>query len=135
MAFVDWKESYSVKIADIDQQHRKLIDIINNLHEAMKTGGLPAKIAPIVDELVSYTQYHFKFEEKVLESAAYPATAEHKKAHQAMVAQVEDFRRQATVGKFSMPLKLMAFLKDWLTNHILETDMRYSAHVVAKRAA
>jgi hemerythrin len=135
MAFVDWNESYSVKIADIDQQHKQLINIINNLHEVMKTGGAPAKLAPIVNELVSYTHYHFSFEKKMLESTAYPTVADHKKVHQSMVAQVENFRDMVADGKSSAPLKLMAFLKDWLTSHILQTDMRYSSHVTARRAA
>lgn len=135
MAFVDWNASYSVKIVEIDLQHRQLIDIINNLHECMKSGGSPAKIIPIVNELVSYTRYHFGLEEKMLESTGYPEIAAHKQIHESMVAQVEKFRGMVADGKSSTPLKLMAFLKDWLTSHILQTDMRYSGHVAARRAA
>jgi len=135
MPFVEWNESYSVKIAEIDQQHRQLLNIINNLHEAMRAGGARDKIAPVVNELVSYTRFHFNHEERMLESTGYPAFADHKKVHQSMVKQVEDFRDQVAGGKASTPLKLMAFLKDWLTNHILQTDMHYSGHVTARRAA
>jgi hemerythrin len=135
MPFVEWNESYSVKVPEIDQQHRKLLAIINNLHEAMSTGGAPAKIRAVLQELVSYTRFHFGHEEKMLEAAAYPTLEYHKAIHKSMVAQVEGFGAQVAESNAATPLKLMAFLKDWLTNHILQTDMRYSSHLAGRRAA
>ena len=109
--------------------------MINNLHEAMLAGGSPAKVRPVFNELVSYTVYHFSYEEKMLEATAYPAIEEHKAVHKSLVAQVGSFSDQIADGKSSTPLKLMAFLKDWLTKHILQTDMRYSSHLTSRRAA
>jgi hemerythrin len=135
MPFMEWNESFSVKVPAIDEQHRQLLVMINSLHEAMLAGGAPAKVRPVFNELVSYTRYHFSSEEKMLEAAAYPALEDHKTAHKSLVAQVGNFSDQIADGKSSTALKLMAFLKDWLTNHILQTDMRYSSHLVARRAA
>lgn len=130
MAFVEWKPQYSVGVLEIDAQHRRLLEVINQLHEAMKAGGNPRALTVVVNELVGYTRYHFAFEEKMLEDAGYPDLDEHRRKHRAMVAQVEAFREAAMAGGATVSMKLMNFLKDWLTKHILETDMRYSDHLV-----
>lgn len=131
MAFIDWKAQYSVGVGEIDAQHRRLVQIINLLHDAMKMGGKPAAMNEVVNELVGYTRYHFAFEEKMLETANYAELEEHRRKHRAMVAQVESFRDEVSMGKASVSLKLMAFLKDWLTKHIMETDQRYAAVVAS----
>lgn len=130
MAFVEWKPQYSVGVLEIDAQHRRLLEVINQLHDAMKTGGNSRALTVVVNELVGYTRYHFAFEEKMLEDAGYPDLDEHRRKHRAMVGQVEAFREAAVAGGATVSMKLMNFLKDWLTKHILETDMRYSEHLV-----
>ena len=130
MAFITWKDEYSVRVPEIDTQHRRLLEIINGLHEAMLMGGKPDALKAVIDELVGYTRYHFGYEEQMLERAGYPALEEHKRKHRAMVAQVEGFVGEIASGKASVSLKLMNFLKAWLTHHIRETDQNYSSHMV-----
>lgn len=133
MAFVEWKPEYSVGVVEIDAQHRRLLDIINQLHEAMKLGGKPSMLAQVMNELVGYTRYHFAYEESLMESAGFPQLEEHRRKHRAMVGQVEAFRDHATSGKASVSLNLMSFLKDWLTKHIMHTDRLYAACVAGVR--
>jgi hemerythrin len=134
MAFVTWKDEYSVRVPEIDTQHHRLLDIINKLHEAMLMGGKPEALKSVTDELVSYTRYHFGYEENLLARAGYAELEEHKRKHRAMVIQVEGFAAEITSGKASVSLKLMSFLKEWLCRHIMETDQRYSDHVVGRAA-
>jgi hemerythrin len=129
MAFVEWKPDYSVRVPEIDMQHRRLLDIINQLHEAMRLGGKPAQLAEVVNELAGYTRYHFAYEEKRMEAAGYRELEEHRRKHRAMVAQVEAFRDQVAAQKATVSLNLMSFLKDWLTKHIMQTDQLYSGCV------
>lgn len=131
MAFVEWKESYSVGMPDIDQQHRILIEIINRLHDAMRTGSAHANIVRVVDELLEYTSVHFNYEERMIAAAGYPGTAEHARKHRAMVAQVEAFADRVRTARASTPLRLMEFLNGWLTQHILSTDMAYSESLLS----
>lgn len=131
MAFVEWKESYSVGLPEIDQQHRILIDIINRLHDAMRTGSTHAKIVRVVKELLEYTNTHFGFEERMMAAAGYRHVPEHARKHRAMVAQVEAFAEGVRASRASTPLHLMEFLKGWLTNHILSTDMDYRESMLA----
>ncbi|MEJ5366872.1 MAG: bacteriohemerythrin [Bryobacteraceae bacterium] len=134
MAFVDWKPEYSVGHAEIDQQHRKLVDLINNLHETMKLGGKPEDLKRILNDLVNYTRYHFGHEEKLMEKAGYPDLADHKRVHRAMVEQVEKFRKEVESSRTGFSIKLMGFLKNWLTEHILGTDQKYAAVVKSVKA-
>jgi hemerythrin len=134
MAFVTWKDEYSVRVPEIDTQHQRLLTVINQLHEAMRMGGKPESLKAVTDELVSYTRYHFGYEEQMLARASYQGLEEHKRKHRAMVAQVEGFASEITSGKASVSLKLMSFLKEWLSRHIMETDQRYSGHMTSRAA-
>lgn len=135
MAFVEWKDSYSVGLPEIDQQHRILIEIINRLHDVMRTGSAHAKIVRVVDELLEYTNTHFGYEERIMAAAGYRQAPEHARKHRAMVAQVEAFAQRVRASRASTPLHLMEFLKGWLTNHILSTDMDYRESVMAMAKA
>jgi hemerythrin len=126
LAFIEWKDSYSVGSADLDRQHQQLIAIINRLHDSMRTGAAHALVIRIVDDLVGYTQQHFAYEEKLIAAAGYPGVAEHARKHRAMMAQVEVFADRVKLARATLPLQLMDFLKSWLTQHILSTDMDYS---------
>lgn len=126
MAFVDWKPEYSVGNLEIDQQHRKLVDIINNLHDSMKLGGKPEDLKRVLNELMNYTRFHFSHEEKVIERAGYADLANHKRMHRAMVEQVEQLRKEVESSRAAFSIKLMGFLKRWLTDHILGADQKYA---------
>lgn len=134
MAFVDWRSEYSVGHAEIDQQHRKLVDIINSLHDSMKLGGKPEDLKRILNDLVNYTRFHFSHEEKLMERAGYADLANHKRVHRSMVEQVENFRREVESSRTGFSIKLMGFLKNWLTDHILGTDQKYSTVVKSVKA-
>jgi hemerythrin len=135
MAFMDWQAAYSVGVLSIDEQHRALIEIINRLHEVMRRGGAADELKGVLNELVTYTRYHFSHEEQMMERCGYPELAEHKRIHSALVGQVEAFQAELAVGRGAVSLQLMTFLKDWLAKHILETDMRYRSHMTTRRAA
>ncbi len=133
MAFLDWQESFSVKVPELDQQHRRLVDMINRLHDALRAGGDPRVAQSILDDLVVYTRHHFSTEERLMEECGYPELEDHRRRHRAMEARVGAFRQEAGEGTISFQLRLMNFLKEWLQKHILKTDMRYSSHLAACR--
>lgn len=134
MAFLEWQDSFSVKVPELDQQHRRLVELINRLHDVLKAGGDPAMAQSVVNDLVGYTRHHFSREEKMMDTCGYPEAEEHKRKHRAMEGQVIVFQKQMATGGITVQLRLMNFLKDWLQKHILETDMRYSEALSACRA-
>ena len=132
MAFFEWKPEYSVGIASIDGQHKKLIGMLNRLFEAMSTGTGDKVLGDILKELVQYVATHFKMEEDLMKAHAYPEYEEHKKKHDAMTIKVVELRRTFQAGTAKLTIPVSNFLKDWLQKHILETDQRYSSFLLSK---
>lgn len=132
MALISWNENYSVKIKDIDDQHKKLVDLINELHEAMKSGRGKEVIGKTLSELVKYTSHHFSFEEKLFTQHNYPEARTHTKTHQDLIDQLNEFISKYESGQSTLSIELMNFLRDWLTNHIMGTDKKYTAFLNSK---
>lgn len=134
MPLVAWTAKLETGIASIDGQHRKLVDTINILHEAMKTGKGKDKAGEVTDFLLSYTKEHFAFEEKLLADAGYPALTQHREDHNRLIGQVEDLvqRRQ---GNRLLTIELSDFLGKWITGHIQGRDLSYVPHLKAKGVA
>lgn len=127
--FVTWKDEYSVGISMIDEDHRKLIDLINKFQTAVfyHTGGRYEEEA--LNELVDYTKTHFAREEHLMQKHHYPEFEEHKELHQQMIAEVERFVEQHKKEGHKSLAVVADFLKDWLIHHINGTDKKYSAHL------
>lgn len=132
MSLFNWNSSYSVKIPSIDQQHKKLVDLINELHDSMKSGKGSEAMGGILLDLINYTKTHFKFEEDMLKRNGYEKLGDQQRAHAMFVSKIEDTKRDLDSGKPVFSMKMMNFLKDWLKSHILKTDMEYSEFLVSK---
>ncbi|WP_420208544.1 bacteriohemerythrin [Candidatus Electronema sp. JC] len=127
MSLITWDESLSVKVAEIDSQHRKLVAMINELHDAMKSGKGKDVMGRILSGLISYTDSHFKVEEKYFAQFKYPDTAAHVKEHVAFVKKVTEFQIDFEGGRLTVSIDTLYFLRDWLQGHIKGTDKKYSA--------
>ncbi|MFA4860696.1 MAG: bacteriohemerythrin [Methanoregula sp.] len=125
-----WNDELSVKVKEIDDQHKKLIGLINCLHDAMKGGQGKQVMESTLQELASYTVYHFQAEEKYMQKFSYPGYHAHKLKHDAFVKKVSDFQKDFEAGRLGLSLELMNFLKEWVTTHIMDTDRQYSATFV-----
>jgi hemerythrin len=126
MALIDWNDGLSVKVSEIDLQHKKLIVLINELNEAMKQGKGLDSVGKIVDNLISYTATHFQTEEKYFAKFGYPDADAHKKEHTAFVQKVTDFKVGFEKRKLSLTIEVMNFMSDWLRKHIKGTDKKYT---------
>ena len=128
-AFIEWTEVLSVGDAAIDQQHQRLIQIINNLHEAMRTQTARTQLGELLDQLIAYTHEHFSYEEGRLQACGYPHLIAHQRLHAELLGQVGDLKTKFNRGKRAMNMELMSFLKSWLTDHIQKTDKRYTPYL------
>lgn len=132
MAFIQWNESYSVGIAEIDKQHMRLVELINTLYEAMRLGKGNDAVDGILDELAGYTQTHFKLEEKHFDTYSYPGTVSHKDEHQKFIQEVSEFKKAFNERRIMLSVKVLNFLRDWLNHHILEIDKAYAPFLQGK---
>jgi hemerythrin len=125
MPFFAWNSTLEVGIKLVDTQHKVLVDLINRLHDAMKEGRGKEVLGPILAELVTYTNTHFKAEEELMVKSKYPDFAAHKKIHDDLKQQVQDLQKKFESGNTLMTIDVMTFLKDWLSKHIQGIDKKY----------
>ena len=121
----EWKDSYSVKVVALDNQHKKLFATAEELNNAMLAGHGKEKAGDILRRLIEYTVNHFVNEERMMERHGYPTLPSHRAEHQALTDKVLAFKREYDAGNASIP-ELMAFLDDWLKHHIQSVDQQYS---------
>ena len=126
MALANWRDDYSVNIEKIDNQHKKLFDYINEIHEAMKARKTKEELGQIIDKLAGYTIEHFNTEEQLFAKYNFPDAQNHKFEHKVFIDKVENFKKDFEKGKLLLSLEIVNFLKDWLVNHINGTDQQYS---------
>ena len=132
MALIQWDNSFSVSIAEIDKQHQKLIALINGLNDAMKEGRGKDVLSQIIDDLFAYAGDHFAHEEKYFDKFGYPAAASHKLEHANFVKRISEFRKGFKNGQLALTIEVMSFLKDWLKNHIQGIDKKYGPFFIEK---
>jgi hemerythrin-like metal-binding protein len=132
MALIEWENYYSVGISIIDKQHQRLIIIINDLADAMRQGKGREITKQIINDLKNYTLEHFTTEENYFKEFDYPDTEEHIKEHHDFIDKVNMFQTDFEAGKIGLSVKIMHFLSDWLKQHILETDKKYSDFLISK---
>ncbi len=127
-----WSARLETSIEAVDTQHKELVRLVNLLHKAMRLQKGAAEVGGILNDLAQYTVSHFNYEEELFDRYKYPETGQHKKIHAKLVSQVTDFQKEFESGKATVTMDLMDFLKDWLKNHIMKTDMAYAPFIIEK---
>jgi hemerythrin len=130
VAFINWNDGLSVGVVEIDQQHQKLIDMINGLHDAMRQGKGKDALGTIVNGLFDYAQTHFTTEEKYFDQFGYPDAQSHKKEHSDFIQKIVEFKTGFDSGKLGLSITVMDFLSSWLRNHIMVMDKKYGPFFV-----
>jgi hemerythrin len=128
MALIEWSDRLSVGCGWIDTEHRRLIDLLNGLHEALNNGAARERLGLILDGLVDYTVTHFAHEESEMARQKYPLSLTHHIEHADLTRQVLELQASYRAGEATaLSLEVMWFLRDWLSKHILETDLKLGA--------
>jgi hemerythrin len=126
MAFMTWNDSLSVKIESIDEQHKKLIEMINDFYDNVGKKSNDELISKLVKGMKNYTLMHFGTEERYMKQFDFPNFEQHKKEHDAFISKVNDLEVKLKSGKAILSFEITNFLKDWIKNHIQEEDRQYS---------
>ena len=121
---IEWSEEYSVNCSEIDEQHKVLFDLINQLYSKFSDTDKDT-ILDILNELYKYTDEHFRTEEVLFDIYKYPYTEEHKKEHKDFVDKVAEFTKKFEEGDEMLTFDILFFLKDWIIEHILYSDRKY----------
>jgi len=135
MPFISWQTDYQIGVAEIDEQHQRLVEMVNSLHEAMKSGSGKSLVPKVLNELVEYTVTHFNTEERLMQETRYPHYLQHKRQHDELTQQVVQMKSVIDSGKPVNTIEIMNFLKGWLINHILGSDKQFGEHILRQQKA
>ncbi|BAN33872.1 hemerythrin-like metal-binding protein [Sulfuricella denitrificans skB26] len=134
---VPWKKEYSVNDPELDEQHKLLIQMINDLHGVIVKKHDPGTVCEVLARLIHYTRTHFEEEEALMRNSDFPGYEAHKARHEQFINEVEALKRRAKMSHGSEQLvgmEMLFKLKDWLVDHIVVMDMDYSRHVQSRSA-
>ena len=128
MAKLEWDEKLNVGIEAIDQQHRQIVDYINQLHDAYYGIQSPKKIGKAIDNLVDHALYHFNFEEHLQEVSGYPFLKAHQRAHDIFAKSLTDFQARFRHGE-AISKEVDSLLATWFFDHLKHDDSDYVEHL------
>ena len=133
MSIFEWKTTNCVGLKEIDEQHKELFSIADELRIAIKDGKSNEIISGSVYRLFEYTQYHFSLEEKLMAEDNYPNFEMHKNQHQKLMVRVKELQKDIVPDDFRSSLLVLELLIQWIQNHILEDDRNYANFVLANK--
>jgi len=123
--FFPWSDKMSVKSEEIDQQHKKLVTILNELYQAFMNKEHKEKIGSIIEQLSDYTKYHFITEEKYFALFDFYDKESHIQEHYDFKKKIDEFNIKYQEQRGTLTYDVMNFLRNWLNKHIMETDQKY----------
>jgi hemerythrin len=136
---MEWNDRLSVGLEMIDNDHKHLVSLVNELHDAVKAARGKEALGHVLDGLISYTRTHFAREESEMAKFKYPQATEHIQEHTTLARQVLEVQAKYKAGNTAvLSMEVMAFLRDWLLKHIQASDKalgRFLAEQKAKKVA
>jgi hemerythrin len=128
MPLLEWSEDLSIGLPDTDEEHMKLVQILNDLDVAVQAKRGTRVMNRILGDLMTYTVEHFASEEAAMEEVDYPDLKLHRSQHRQLVQKLEKQRRDFQVSGRRITKEMMEFLKYWLAKHILGDDMAFGKY-------
>jgi hemerythrin len=135
---LSWNDGFATGVAEIDEQHMILVHTLNEASVRLASDAGPSQLEQITQDLLAYALYHFETEEALMQEYGYEEDArqdwtKHLDQHRSFSAKVVDVREGLKSGNSIAPADLLAFLNQWLVNHILNTDKRLGVFIVERR--
>lgn len=130
-AFV-WRDTFSIHVAQMDDDHKRLVEIANAIVEHLRQDADRSSLARVFDALVDYTQNHFEAEERLLLLYGYPAAEGHCRIHRDLRRQVDEYVERVLGGDVPNKAGFVQFFESWMVRHILNEDRKYGAFLNAK---
>ena len=126
-----WDKTLSVDVPEIDDDHRRLVDLFNILSNSVAKGDPTDYIQAVLEELISCTVWHFRHEERLMVKYAYAGSGEHKAEHQDLIESAKALQQKYLQEGKQLSNKDIEFLEHWLTGHILSADKELGGYLAA----
>jgi len=124
-----WGDILSVAVDEIDEDHRKLVNIFNVLNHSVVEGASPDYLAAVLEELINCTVWHFSHEERLMLKYGYEGIEVHKAEHQELINSAKKLQQEILQADKRVSDEDIEFLEHWLVEHILTTDMRLGSYL------
>jgi hemerythrin-like metal-binding protein len=124
-AFFPWGPEMDMPLELFNEQHKRLVQMVNDLYKALLHGRGNEEVLVVIDALLNYTQYHFGAEEKNFEAYKFPGADNHCIIHQNFIQQIMHLRDQYFQGKKTVALQTLRLARSWLFEHIMVCDREY----------
>ena len=126
VAVLTWNEQLSVGIAELDQQHKQLAEMVNDLYDGVGGRRDETVLQRLLHEMIALAGVHFQTEEWYMRSYGFDGYDRHKGEHAALMAKVHDLKSRIDSGQARITSDVVMFLRNWLQGHILGEDMNYA---------
>ena len=132
---ITWGEKYATGIELIDNQHKELVLLTNQLHKACNTGQevIDTVFKEAMHKMVEYVRFHFGTEQELLEHIDYPSWKDHAKEHDKLVRDILEAAKDYEAGGKYTPYNFARILRNWVFGHIAHFDKLYSLYVVGEK--
>ena len=132
MGYIEHLSIKKTQITSIDDQHQKLVDLFNNFYEKLYKSGTRENLTNALHQMSDYIEYHFGTEEKLFKMHDHPETDKHIFQHNTFREKVESSLKEYKKGDLQLSMELLNFLKDWIINHINDSDQKYSEFLLER---
>ena len=123
--YITWNKSLSIGNTQVDNDHKKLINIYKDLVDLVEVDGSRENFAIILSKMTDYCLHHFEKEEKYMLQFNYPNYEEHKRKHEEYSYKVAMLNIEL-LGKVPPdPKEIALFIAEWWEKHILNCDIHY----------
>ncbi|MFI5399659.1 MAG: bacteriohemerythrin [SAR324 cluster bacterium] len=125
--FMQWSDSYSVGVKQLDDEHRQLLDLVSQAMETIVSRAPAQRVAGRIDEIASLTRQHFAAEERLMEQTSYRELERHRAEHRSLLEQISKAKENYAHGAISA-VDLCTTLAHWLLDHIAQSDKPFAEH-------
>jgi len=122
MAIFIWQDRFFIGVAQIDEHHLHLVELLNKTHRDFLRQAPPDILAELFEELIDYATYHFAAEEKVMAESGFPDIQQHQQKHAEFSTQLIEMHDNYLKKQKPFFLEILTFLQNWLESHILQAD-------------
>ncbi|GAB4225098.1 MAG: hypothetical protein Kow0032_00100 [Methyloligellaceae bacterium] len=124
-ALIEWRKEYETGVAEVDHEHRELVDLINELHAEIGADAPREKISAFLGEVFAKISAHFALEETVMRKHDYDEYADHKADHEKLLDDLRDIMDAFEAGTDTDYKEALGLaVRDWFVNHFKTKDAR-----------
>lgn len=132
MAYFEWADDMAIDHGPIDEDHQRLVALVNELHTATSAGSGQDVVEKVLTELIRYTLAHLQREEQVMATLHFPHLEQHKVRHAQFTDQLQSLQKKYEAGSITVASQLSSVLRDWLSLHIRRSDKEIKSFLVER---